>query len=629
MENNNSNKKPVAAPSGPAMRGPGGPGMRGFGVPVQKPKNFKQTTRTLLKRLAPFRLAILFVLVAALGSTVFAIAGPKILGHATTGIFTGMIGKFTGGPGIDFTAIARILVLLILLYGISSILSFIQGYVMSTITQKVSYTLRKEISEKINRMPMKSLDAITHGEILSRVTNDIDTLSQNLNQGLVQVITSSATLVGVLVMMLSISWLMTLVTVVILPLSFIFISRIVKLSQKYFVQQQAALGQVNGQVEEVYGGHAVVKAFNGEAQVVETFNQTNEKLYHSAWKSQFLSGLMMPVMNGIGDLGYVAVALLGGVLVIKQTISVGDIQAFIQYMRNFTQPIVQVAQVSNMLQATIAASERVFEFLDGEEELDEATICPLDKLQGNVAFNHVRFGYAEDKTIIQDFSVNVRKGQKVAIVGPTGAGKTTMVKLLMRFYDVNSGSITVDGHDIRSLSRGDLRKQFGMVLQDAWLFNGTIRENIRYGRLSATDEEVVEAAKAARIHHFIQTLPDGYDMVINEESTNISQGQKQLITIARAILADPGLMILDEATSSVDTRTEILIQEAMDHIMHNRTSFIIAHRLSTIRNADLILVMRDGDIVEQGSHEELLTANGFYASMYNAQFERMEEVVNL
>jgi ATP-binding cassette subfamily B protein len=603
--------------------------MRGFGVPVQKPKNFKQTTRTLLKRLAPFRLAILFVLVAALGSTVFAIAGPKILGHATTEIFTGMIGKFTGGPGIDFTAIARILVLLILLYGISSILSFIQGYVMSTITQKVSYTLRKEISEKINRMPMKSLDAITHGEILSRVTNDIDTLSQNLNQGLVQVITSSATLVGVLVMMLSISWLMTLVTVVILPLSFIFISRIVKLSQKYFVQQQAALGQVNGQVEEVYGGHAVVKAFNGEAQVVETFNQTNEKLYHSAWKSQFLSGLMMPVMNGIGDLGYVAVALLGGVLVIKQTISVGDIQAFIQYMRNFTQPIVQVAQVSNMLQATIAASERVFEFLDGEEELDEATICPLDKLQGNVAFNHVRFGYAEDKTIIQDFSVNVRKGQKVAIVGPTGAGKTTMVKLLMRFYDVNSGSITVDGHDIRSLSRGDLRKQFGMVLQDAWLFNGTIRENIRYGRLSATDEEVVEAAKAARIHHFIQTLPDGYDMVINEESTNISQGQKQLITIARAILADPGLMILDEATSSVDTRTEILIQEAMDHIMHNRTSFIIAHRLSTIRNADLILVMRDGDIVEQGSHEELLAANGFYASMYNAQFERMDEVVNL
>jgi len=629
MEHNNSNKKPVAAASGPAMRGPGGPGMRGFGAPVQKPKNFKQTTRTLLKRLAPFRIAIIFVLIAALGSTVFAIMGPKILGKATTGIFTGMIGKFTGGSGIDFIAIARILMLLVLLYGISSLLSFVQGYVMSTITQKVSYTLRKEISEKINRMPMKSLDAITHGEILSRVTNDIDTLSQNLNQGLVQVITSAATLVGVLVMMLSISWLMTLVTLVILPLSFIFISRIVKLSQKYFVQQQAALGQVNGQVEEVYGGHAVVKAFNGEAQVVETFNQTNEKLYHSAWKSQFLSGLMMPVMHGIGDLGYVAVALLGGVLVIKQTISVGDIQAFIQYMRNFTQPIVQVAQVSNMLQATIAASERVFEFLDGEEELDEATVCPLDKLQGNVDFNHVRFGYTEDKTIIRDFSVNVRQGQKVAIVGPTGAGKTTMVKLLMRFYDVNSGSISVDGHDIRSLSRGDLRKQFGMVLQDAWLFNGTIRENIRYGRLSATDEEVVEAAKAARIHHFIQTLPDGYDMVINEESTNISQGQKQLITIARAILADPGLLILDEATSSVDTRTEILIQEAMDHLMHNRTSFIIAHRLSTIRNADLILVMRDGDIVEQGSHEELLAANGFYASMYNAQFERMDDVVNL
>jgi ATP-binding cassette subfamily B protein len=540
-----------------------------------------------------------------------------------------MIGKFTGGPGIDFVAIARILLLLIILYGISSVLSFVQGYVMSTITQKVSYTLRKEISEKINRMPMKSLDAITHGEILSRVTNDIDTLSQNLNQGLVQVITSAATLVGVMVMMLSISWLMTLVTLVVLPLSFLFVSRIVKLSQKYFVQQQAALGQVNGQVEEVYGGHAVVKAFNGEAQVVETFNQTNEKLYHSAWKSQFLSGLMMPVMHGIGDLGYVAVALLGGVLVIKQTISVGDIQAFIQYMRNFTQPIVQVAQVSNMLQATIAASERVFEFLDGEEELDEATVCPLDKLQGNVDFNHVRFGYAEDNIIIRDFSVSIRQGQKVAIVGPTGAGKTTMVKLLMRFYDVNAGSISVDGHDIRLLSRGDLRKQFGMVLQEAWLFNGTIRENIRYGRLSATDEEVVEAAKAARIHHFINTLPDGYDMVINEESTNISQGQKQLITIARAILADPGLLILDEATSSVDTRTEILIQEAMDHLMRDRTSFIIAHRLSTIRNADLILVMRDGDIVEQGSHEGLLAANGFYASMYNAQFERMDEVANL
>ncbi len=620
----------ASAPKDPVVRGPGpGPGGRGFGAPVQKPKDFKGTTRTLLKRLSPYSVAIIGVLVAALGSTVFAIIGPKILGQATTEIFRGLLSKVSGGMGMDFSLIARILTILIVLYGISSLLSFIQGYVMSTITQKVSYTLRKEISEKINRMPMHGFDATTHGDILSRVTNDVDSLGQNLNQGIIQVITSIATIVGVLIMMLSISWLMTLVTLVILPLSFIFISRIIKLSQKYFIEQQASLGKVNGQVEEVYGGHAVVKAFNGERQVVETFDRTNESLYESAWKSQFLSGLMMPVMHGIGDIGYVAVALLGGVLVIKQTITVGDIQAFIQYMRNFTQPIVQVAQVSNMLQATVAAAERVFEFLDGDEELDEATVCPLDKLEGKVDFDHVRFGYTQDKIIIKDFSVSVGKGRKVAIVGPTGAGKTTMVKLLMRFYDVNEGTIRVDGHDIRSLSRGDLRKQFGMVLQDAWLFNGTIRENIRYGRLTATDAEVVEAAKAARIHHFIETLPQGYDMEINEESSNISQGQKQLLTIARAILADPGLLILDEATSSVDTRTELLIQEAMDHLMQGRTSFIIAHRLSTIRNADLILVMRDGDIVEQGTHMELIARDGFYASLYNAQFERMEEVAGL
>ena len=619
-------------PKGPVIRGPGpgpGPGGRGFGAPVQKPKDFKGTTRTLLKRLAPYGIAIIGVLIAALGSTIFAIVGPKILGQATTEIFRGLLSKVSGGLGIDFTVIARILTILIMLYGISSLLSFVQGYVMSTITQKVSYTLRKEISEKINRMPMSSFDATTHGEILSRVTNDVDSLSQNLNQGIIQVITSLATIVGVLVMMLSISWLMTLVTLVILPLSFIFISRIIKLSQKYFIEQQASLGKVNGQVEEVYGGHAVVKAFNGEQQVVETFDKTNESLYESAWKSQFLSGLMMPVMHGIGDIGYVAVALLGGVLVIKQVISVGDIQAFIQYMRNFTQPIIQMAQVSNMLQATVAAAERVFEFLDGDEELDEATVCTLDKLEGNVAFDHVRFGYTQDKIIIKDFSVTVKKGRKVAIVGPTGAGKTTMVKLLMRFYDVNAGTIRVDGLDIRTLSRADLRKQFGMVLQDAWLFNGTIRENIRYGRLTATDAEVIEAAKAARIHHFIETLPQGYDMEINEESSNISQGQKQLLTIARAILADPGLLILDEATSSVDTRTELLIQEAMDHLMQGRTSFIIAHRLSTIRNADLILVMNDGDIVEQGTHEELIARDGFYTNLYNAQFERMEEVAGL
>ncbi|MDD4220268.1 MAG: ABC transporter ATP-binding protein, partial [Sphaerochaetaceae bacterium] len=495
--------------------------------------------------------------------------------------------------------------------------------IMSTITQRISKTLRKEVTDKIHRMPMRSFDSITHGEILSRVTNDIDTLSQNLNQGLIQVLTSLATMIGVFIMMLTISWLMTLVTLIILPFSLLFISRVVKISQKHFVEQQKSLGTINGQVEEVYSGHIVVKAFCAEDQVTETFNQTNEKLYESAWKSQFLSGLMMPVMHGIGDLGYVAIALLGGTLVIRGVIAVGDIQAFIQYMRNFTRPITQVAQVTNMLQSTIAAAERVFEFLDGEEESENSSACTLGRLRGEVEFSHVAFGYDPHVPVINNFNAHVRPGMKVAIVGPTGAGKTTMVKLLMRFYELNKGFIKIDGQDIAELTREDLRSHFGMVLQDAWLFNDTIRENIRYGRLEATDEEVIMAAKAARIDHFINTLPDGYDMVINEESSNISQGQRQLITIARVILMNPSMLILDEATSSVDTRTELLIQEAMDNLMAGRTSFIIAHRLSTIRNADIILVMQDGDIIEQGSHVELLAKQGFYADLYKAQFEKV------
>ncbi len=558
----------------------------------------------------------------AIGSTIFNIVGPKILGRATTEIFNGLVGKISGGAGIDFGKIGRILLLLLALYACSALFSFVQGYIMTGVSQKLTYRMRKEISEKINRLPMNYFDKMPHGEILSRITNDVDTLSQSLNQSATQMITSVATIIGVLVMMLSISPLMTLIALLILPVSVGMISVIVKNSQRYFKSQQEYLGHVNGQVEEIYGGHIIVKAFNKEEDVIASFDRDNDILYESAWKSQFLSGMMMPIMQFVGNLGYVAVVILGGWLAMRDAIEVGDIQSFIQYVRNFTQPIQQAAQVANMLQSTAAASERVFEFL-AEDEEDQTAEHPvsIEGLEGRVEFDHVKFGYHADHTIIRDFSAKVEPGQKIAIVGPTGAGKTTMVKLVLRFYDVNSGSIRVDGHDIRNFNRSELREMFGMVLQDTWLFKGSIEENIRYGKLDATREEVVEAAKAAYVHRFVQTLPGGYDMELNEEASNVSQGQKQLLTIARAILADPKILILDEATSSVDTRTEVRIQKAMDNLMRGRTSFIIAHRLSTIRDADLILVMKDGDIVEQGSHEELLAQKGFYADLYNSQFE--------
>ncbi|WMJ22004.1 ABC transporter ATP-binding protein [Paludicola sp. MB14-C6] len=610
-------------------RGP----MGGMGGPMgamsgEKAKNFKGTMKSLISHLAQYKLSILLVVIFAIGSAAFAIIGPKILGNATTEIFNGLIEKIKGqGGGINFTKIGTILLFLLGLYIISAVFSFLQGYFMTNVTQKVSYNFRKEISEKINRMPLKYFESRTHGEVLSRVTNDIDTLSQSLNQSMTQVISSITLIIGVLIMMFSISWQMTLVALLILPLSMLLITGVVKRSQKYFKSQQEYLGHVNGQVEEVFGGLNIVKAFNGEEKVTNEFDKMNETLYQSAWKSQFLSGMMMPVMTFVGNLGYVAVSILGGYLVIKNTIQVGDIQSFIQYIRSFTQPIAQVAQVANLLQSTAAAAERVFEFLNEEEE-DQFVENPvhIDKLEGNVAFKAVHFGYDPEKIIINDFSATVKQGQKVAIVGPTGAGKTTMIKLLMRFYDVNSGAILIDGHDIRDFNRTELRDMFGMVLQDTWLFNDTIMENIRYGRLNATDEEVIAAAKAAHVDHFIKTLPKGYQMELNEEASNISQGQKQLLTIARAILADPKILILDEATSSVDTRTEIRIQKAMDNLMSGRTSFVIAHRLSTIRDADLILVMKDGDIIEQGNHEELISANGFYANLYNSQFERTEAI---
>ncbi len=596
---------------------------RGPGAPVEKAKDFKGTMKKLLQYLGAYKISIVAVIIFAIGSTVFNIVGPKILGRATTEIFKGLVRKVSGGSGIDFTKIGKILGMLLVLYLCSALFSFIQGYIMTGVSQKLTYRMRKEISEKINRLPMNYFDKMTHGEVLSRITNDVDTLSQSLNQSATQVITSVATIIGVLIMMLSISPLMTLTALLLLPISMGFISVIVKRSQKYFMSQQEYLGHVNGQVEEVYGGHNIVKAFNKEQDVIATFDKDNDMLYQSAWKSQFLSGMMMPIMQFVGNLGYVAEVILGGYLAMKSVIEVGDIQSFIQYVRNFTQPIQQVAQVANMLQSTAAASERVFEFLEEEEE--EQTVAdpvPVDDLEGRVEFDHVHFGYNPDHIIINDFSVKVEPGQKIAIVGPTGAGKTTMVKLLMRFYDVNEGAIKVDGHDIRDFNRSELRKMFGMVLQDTWLFKGSIEENIRYGKLDATHEEVVEAAKAAHVHRFVQTLPGGYNMELNEEASNVSQGQKQLLTIARAILEDPKILILDEATSSVDTRTEIQIQKAMDNLMRGRTSFIIAHRLSTIRDADLILVMKDGDIVEQGNHEELLAKNGFYADLYNSQFER-------
>ena len=599
----------------------GGHGARG-GMPGDKAKDFKGTLKKLVKYMSAFKVHMIFVAIFAICGTIFNIAGPKILGQATTEIFNGLVSKVSGGSGMDFGKIGQILLMTLGLYVISALCSFIQGLIMTGVSQKTTYRLRKEISEKINRMPMNYFDTKPVGEILSRVTNDVDTLGQSLNQSATQLITSITTIIGVLVMMLSISPLMTLVAILILPVSVLLLSFVMKHSQRYFRGQQEYLGNVNGQVEEIYSGHNIIKAFNKEEDVIREFNSTNDKLYDSAWKSQFFSGMMMPVMQFIGNLGYVAVAILGGYLTIKNAIEVGDIQSFIQYVRNFTQPIQQVAQVANMLQSTAAASERVFEFLDEEEE-DQTVPDPVsvEGLQGNVEFDHVHFGYNPDKIIINDFSAKVEEGQKIAIVGPTGAGKTTMIKLLMRFYDVNSGAIKVDGHDVKDFNRSELRQMFGMVLQDTWLFHGTIMENIRYGRLDATDEEVIQAAKAAHVHRFVQTLPGGYNMELNEEAGNVSQGQKQLLTIARAILADPKILILDEATSSVDTRTEVLIQKAMDNLMKGRTSFIIAHRLSTIRDADLILVMREGDIVEQGTHEELLAKGGFYADLYNSQFE--------
>ena len=600
-------------------RGPMGPG---HGFVGEKPKDFKGSSKKLIKYLGKYWIAIVIVMIFAAASTVFSVAGPKVMGKATTALAEGLMDKISGTGGIDFDYIAKVLLFTLGLYIISAVFMFIQGLIMTNITQKTCYRMRKEIVEKINRMPMKYFESRTYGEVLSRITNDVDTLGQSLNQSITQVITSVATLIGTLVMMLSISPLMTIISIVILPVSAFLISFVVKHSQKFFRQQQEYLGHINGQVEEVYGGHLIIKAYNKEEETVSAFRQANDVLYRSAWKSQFLSGLMMPIMQFVGNLGYAGVAISGGILAIKKVITIGDIQAFIQYVKNFTQPIQQIAQVATQLQSMTAASERVFEFLEEEEE--DITVedpVSVSDIEGRVEFSHVKFGYDPDNMIIKDFSAKVEPGQQVAIVGPTGAGKTTMVKLLMRFYDVNSGSILVDGHDVREYNRPQLREAFGMVLQDTWLFKGTIMENIRYGRLDATDEEVIEAAKAAHAHHFIQTLPGGYNMELNEDASNVSQGQKQLLTIARAILADNRILILDEATSSVDTRTEIRIQKALDNLMRGRTSFVIAHRLSTIKNADIILVMKDGDIIEQGNHEELIKKNGFYAQLYNSQFE--------
>lgn len=615
-------KMPKRRPRGPM----GGPG-RGM-MPGEKAKDFKGSFKKLLAYIGKYKFAILVVVIFAAASTVFNVMGPKVMGHATTELAEGLMRKIGGTGGIDFDKIAQILLLTLGLYVTSAVFTFVQGWIMTGVTQKICYRMRREISEKINRMPMKYFESRTYGEVLSRITNDVDTLGQGLNQSVTQIITSTATIIGVIVMMLTISPLMTLIALVILPVSAVLMSIVVKFSQKHFRSQQKYLGVINGQVEETYAGHLVIKAFNKEEETIETFNETNKTLYNSAWKSQFLSGMMQPIMMFVGNLGYAGVAISGGILAIKGTIGIGDIQAFIQYVKNFTQPIQQIAQVINQVQSMTAASERVFEFL-AEEEEDQTVenAVKLENPQGAVKFDHVRFGYDPEQVIIKDFSADVKPGQKIAIVGPTGAGKTTIVKLLMRFYDVQKGSITLDGHDIRDFNRQELRDYFGMVLQDTWLFKGSIMENIRYGRLDATDEEVMKAADAAYADHFIRTLPGGYDMELNEDASNVSQGQKQLLTIARAILADNRVLILDEATSSVDTRTEERIQKAMDNLMEGRTSFIIAHRLSTIRNADLILVMKDGDIIEQGNHEELLAQNGFYADLYNSQFEEAEEAV--
>ncbi len=608
--------------SEPRRRGRMGHGHGHGMMPGEKAKNFKGTIKKLVQYMGNYKIGILIVMIFAVASTVFGIAGPKILGQATTELFQGLVAKVSGTGTIDFGKIGEILLFLVAVYLFSAACSFIQGWIMTGITQKICFRFRADISEKINRMPMKYFESRTVGEILSRITNDVDTLGQGLNQSVTQLITSVSTIIGILIMMLSISPVMTLIALVILPVSAALIGIVVKFSQKYFVAQQKYLGEINGQVEEVYSGHNIVKAFNKEEDMLEVFHGTNRSLFESAWKSQFLSGMMQPVMGFVGNLGYVAVAVTGGMLAIRGSIEVGEIQSFIQYVRQFTQPITQAAQVSNMLQSTAAAAERVFEFL-GEEEEDLAAAHPvkLSEMKGRVNFEHVQFGYDPEKIIIHDFNCQVEPGQMVAIVGPTGAGKTTMVKLLMRFYDVAKGSIQVDGHDLREFNRSELRENFGMVLQDTWLFQGTIMENIRYGRLNATDEEVIAAAKAAHAHHFISTLPGGYSMELNEDASNVSQGQKQLLTIARAILADNPILILDEATSSVDTRTEGRIQKAMNNLMRGRTSFVIAHRLSTIKDADVILVMKDGDIIEQGNHQELLEKNGFYAELYNSQFD--------
>lgn len=629
MSNENKNRPnppmpPMQQRPGNVRRGPGG----GFGGPPhmmmgQKAKDFKGTIKKLLKVLSKYKIGFIVIILASIAGTIFSIVGPKILGNATTVITEGLVSKIKGGSGIDFTRLGKILLTIIVLYGVSAAFSFIQGWFLNGITQKLMYKFRNDISEKIHRLPMNYFDKISHGEILSRVTNDVDTLNNGLSQGLTTLVTSIITVVGVLFMMLRISVSMTFLALLILPISGILVSKVVKKSQKYFRQQQEYLGHVNSQVEEVFSGHTIVKAFNKEEESIKEFAAKNNTLYESAWKSQFLSGLMMPVMQFIGNIGYVGVAILGGYLAILGKITVGDIQSFFVYIRNFTQPINQLTQIINMFQSTAAAAERVFEFLEAEEEPQTVeNPVSIDGIKGNVEFKNVKFGYYPDKIVIKDFNAKIFEGQKIAIVGPTGAGKTTIVKLLMRFYDLNDGAILIDGNNITDFNRSDLRRLFGMVLQDTWLFNGTIMDNIRYSKLNATDEEVKNAAKAAHVHHFIKTLPDGYNMVLNEDATNVSQGQKQLLTIARAILADPKILILDEATSSVDTRTEILIQKAMDTLMKGRTSFIIAHRLSTIRDADLILVMNEGDIIEQGKHEELLAKGGFYANLYNSQFER-------
>ena len=616
------------------MPGPMGGPMRGpRGANQEKAKDFKGTMGKLLnKYMAKYKWQLIIVIIFAIGGTIFNIVGPKILGNATTEIYTGLTSKITGGSGINFENIANILITLLILYVVSMCFSGIQGFVMTNVSQKVTYKMRNDLVSKINKLPMRYFDKKTNGEVLSIITNDIDTLSTNLNQSITQIISASCTLIGILAMMLSISWQMTLVSIIILPITLIIVSFIVSKSQKYFKRQQDYLGHVNGQVEEVYGGHNIVKAFNGEEKAIEKFEQENEVLYKSAWKSQFLSGLMHPIMNFMGNVSYVAVSILGGYYAIKGRITVGNIQSFIQYSKQFNQPIAQIAQISGTLQSMAAAAERIFEFLEEKEEIQELPNAKsiTDEngniiLDGNIEFDHVKFGYNPENIIINDFNAEVKDGQKIAIVGPTGAGKTTIVKLLMRFYDLNDGAIYIDGNNVTDYNRGDIRKLFGMVLQDTWLFNGTIRDNIKYGKPDATDSEVIEAAKAAHIHHFIKTLPNSYNMVLNKETSNISAGQKQLLTIARVILANPKILILDEATSSIDTRTEIQIQSAMDNLMKGRTSFIIAHRLSTIKNADLILVMQHGDIVEQGTHEELLAKNGAYANLYNSQFEETEE----